>query len=174
MPAIAIFLARSDTSDMPQLFEALLIALLVLIAVELFILLRALPRLAARLGLPPAEPGAPGQTINVNVGAVPVAGGVPAASAAADAEKALAAPAPAAGAVAEEPVEADPDEAAAREEMEDKRSADMKAREERAASPSRQAVARATTSGLIAKKCPACGMDNSTYRTECFNCGGRI
>jgi len=32
-------------------------------------------------------------------------------------------------------------------------------------------AARVTSSGLVAKKCAACGAENSSFRSECFNCG---
>ncbi|OHD82831.1 MAG: hypothetical protein A3J97_08895 [Spirochaetes bacterium RIFOXYC1_FULL_54_7] len=36
------------------------------------------------------------------------------------------------------------------------------------------ASVRSTSSGLIAKKCPHCKMENSSYRYECFNCGEKL
>ncbi len=33
---------------------------------------------------------------------------------------------------------------------------------------------KATPSGQIAKRCPTCGMENSSMRSECFNCGAGL
>lgn len=31
-----------------------------------------------------------------------------------------------------------------------------------------------TAAGLVAVKCPKCGSENSSYRSECFNCGSAL
>jgi hypothetical protein len=127
---------------MPQLFELVIIAFLVLISVELLLIHRELMRPQVRAK--PAKEDAPaaGQTINVTVGGP---SGAPATVVVAP-EKESAPRAPEIEAVPAEP--------------------------ERPAPPS--TAARVTSSGLVAKKCPSCGAENSTYRTECFNCGASL
>jgi hypothetical protein len=39
---------------------------------------------------------------------------------------------------------------------------------------SRPLQARATPSGAFSVKCPRCEAENSSYRTECFNCGASL
>lgn len=38
----------------------------------------------------------------------------------------------------------------------------------------RAVAVNATQSGLVAVKCPSCQAENSSFRTECFNCGARL
>jgi len=40
--------------------------------------------------------------------------------------------------------------------------------------PAYNVSARPTPSGLVAKKCSACGAENSSYRNQCFNCGAPV
>ena len=136
---------------MPQLFELVVIAFLLFIAVELLLIYREIMRAQIR-GQPGREEaaGKSGQTINVTVGG---AQGSPAAS------------------VSEQELpsarKGSPDALPAADEDSD----GPGPREIPAPVSAAPAPMRSTASGLLAKKCHSCGMENSTYRTECFNCG---
>ncbi len=157
----------ADTSRMLHLFEAGLIALLALVAFELYMIHRDLTRLLSRSPMPVDEGAVKGQTINVNVG-TPLAGEVRPVD-----QKAIG---PADGIVQPGPeVEPAPDEETLAA-MQEERAADL-----RDAPPPRPVDRtpivmglRATESGLIAKKCAKCGSENSSYRSECFNCGANL
>jgi len=143
---------------MQQVFELAVIAFLVVISIELLFIHRELTRRPAR-GSPYSEE-TPGQTINVNVGAPALASGTP---------------------VSVIPDRTDPQNVEAPvlalpDDMESVRESGASARdlqpdEPVQARPSAGAAYRATSSGLLAKKCPSCGMENSSMRSECFNCG---
>ena len=151
---------------MLQLFEAILIAFIALVAFELFLIHRDLTRLLLRAPRMPDESAGKGQTINVNVG-TPIAADMRPAdtkSVVQDGQtESLPQPAP----------EIDEETLAA---MDGERASDMK--EEPPPKPvDRSPIVmglRATESGLVAKKCAKCGMENSSYRTECFNCGSSL
>ncbi|OHD17700.1 MAG: hypothetical protein A2Y38_01105 [Spirochaetes bacterium GWB1_59_5] len=141
---------------MQQLLELVIIVFLVVISIELLLIHREVARLQVRGSLYNEDP--PGQTINVNVGTPAVANSAQVSVDRTDPQR-VEAPAPVLLAV-EEPVKelalvtpvSLPDEPA----------------------PPRPAAGfgyRATSSGLLAKKCPSCGMENSSLRSECFNCG---
>ena len=150
---------------MLYLFEASLIALIALVAFELYVINRDLTRLLSRSPMPVDEGAVKGQTINVNVGA-PLAGEIRPVD-----QKALT---PTEGAGALPPEETAPDEETLAA-MNEERAADL-----REAPPPKPVDRnppmglRATESGLIAKKCAKCGMENTNYRSECFNCGANL
>lgn len=151
---------------MLQLFEAVLIAFIALVAFELYLIHRDLSRLLTRAPLPADESAVKGQTINVNVG-TPIATEVRPAEGKPAIQAEETEP-------AEPPVpEVDEETQAA---MEEERAADL--READTPKPvDRSPIVmglRATESGLVAKKCVKCGMENSTYRSECFNCGASL
>jgi outer membrane biosynthesis protein TonB len=139
---------------MATVLDLLALAVLLFIAAELYVISRELGRLAK--SLPAARETKEGQTINVNLGQLPVA------AIAAEAPKVEEAPAEAEAAA---PVEAPAPVAEPEPEPEPE------------APPPRPLVtlgARPTTSGLLALKCPNCQAENSNYRSECFNCGTRL
>lgn len=147
---------------MSYLLDALAIALLAFIAAELYLLRRDLLWIAGAGSRVSEEAHPKGQTINVNVGA------------AVSSE-------PASAAKAAEPLPAPEEEEAkiaaeAEKEKEEAERAAAEERERRAVERARidSSAVRATPSGLLVKKCPGCGMENTSYRTECFNCGGRL
>ena len=139
---------------MLQLFELVIVAFLAVIAIELLLIHRDL---ASRpKGVASYNDEAPGQTINVNVGApAGTASPVISVSKELDARKDGASDA-SAGILAE--TAATVVEEATTEEAP-------------LARPAANQSVRSTSSGLIAKKCPTCGNENSSYRSECFNCG---
>jgi hypothetical protein len=151
---------------MLQLFEAVLIAFIALVAFELYLIHRDLSRLLTRAPLPVDESAVKGQTINVNVG-TPLAADVRPVEGkqAVQAEEVENVPPPA--------PEVDEETLAA---MEEERAADLREIPP-PKSVDRSPIViglRATESGLVAKKCVKCGMENSTYRSECFNCGASL
>ncbi len=127
---------------MPQLLELVIIAFLVLIAVELLLIYREIMRSQMHRKPMKDDTGNSGHTINVTVGAPSpgqaalVVAQDTAQSRISESSLALAAPEP----------DAEPPK------------------------PVAPPVTRSTSSGLIAKKCPSCGAENSSYRSECFNC----
>jgi hypothetical protein len=157
---------------MQELLLAMLVTLAALAVAELFLIYRELARLSALAAAGKDEPPAKGQTINVNVGAPAPVDVKPAEPG--EAAVPAAAPAPESAVAAAETA----DDAETREAVEASRSADRQAASE--AGPKAAPVAvgqtwlRPTPSGLVAKKCPKCGMENSAYRSECFNCSGAI
>jgi len=142
---------------MPQFLELVIIAFLVLISVELLLIHRDLMRHQARLVAHGDEP--PGQTINVNVGAPGSVAAVPVAA-------------------TQERIDDRKDEKPPVTMVEAGEVAQPKIEpavpESRPERPSMDLSSRATSSGLIAKKCPKCSMENSSYRSECFNCGAPL
>jgi len=133
-----------------SLFEAIQIVLLAFIAVEIALLRRDMANSRRDASHNPDETGSKGQTINVNVG-TPVIG-----EAGMVAKTVETAPIPVPEPVAEPVVEVP-------EPIEEP----VKISSERVRA---DAPVRVATSGQIVKKCPSCGMENSSYRTECFNC----
>ena len=142
---------------MPQLFELVIVAFLAVITIELLLIHRDLAK--RQSGGAPYKDEAPGQTINVNVGA-PAGTAAQVVSVARDQDARKGEVSDAAPGSLTEPAAPVLEETATEE-----------------APPSRllanQSV-RSTSSGLIAKKCPSCGNENSSYRSECFNCGGAL
>lgn len=139
------------------------------IAVELFLLRRDILWIARFVGKDSEDQRAKGQTINVNIGTP----AQPGAAADADGKPAELLP------ESTEKEDPSPEEEAARaeeERLEEERRREEAERQQRAAERARMeaAVPRPTASGLMVKKCPNCGMDNTTYRTECFNCGSPL
>jgi hypothetical protein len=163
-PHVVFAVSPADTNRMLQLFEAVLIAFIALVAFELYLIHRDLSRLLTRAPLPADESAVKGQTINVNVG-TPLATDVrPIEGKAAVQAEEVEPPAPPAPEVDEETLAA----------MEEERAADL--RELPPPKPVERSPIglRATESGLVAKKCEKCGIENSTYRSECFNCGASL
>ncbi|PKL09776.1 MAG: hypothetical protein CVV51_01985 [Spirochaetae bacterium HGW-Spirochaetae-7] len=142
---------------MPQLFELVIVAFLAVIAIELLLIHRDLA--SRQGGGVPYKDEVPGQTINVNVG-TPAGPAGPAISVAHEQDgRKGEAPEVATGPVAD----------TATQVLESEPPQDLV--------PARLSASqsvRSTSSGLIAKKCPSCGMENSSYRSECFNCGGAL
>ncbi len=148
---------------MVSAFEVAALALLALIVIELFALLRGLAKLAQNL--PSRIESKEGQTINVNLGQLPVAS----------------LPVEAAGAEGPDhkssedsaKVEAKPDQAAPA--IEAPPPPEPEPPPPPPPPPPRPSPGmRATTSGLTALKCPKCQAENSSYRMECFNCGEKL
>ncbi len=138
---------------MAILFDVIVLAILLLIAAELFAIQRALTKLSSNL--PSRLESKEGQTINVNLGQLPVAS-VPAEAASERVEtKEAEAPKPDAPAVVEAEPEPEPEPPPP-------------------PPPRPSAGMRATPSGLTALKCPKCQAENSSYRSECFNCGEKL
>jgi len=141
---------------MQQFFELAVIAFLVVISIELLFIQRELTRRPARGSQYNEDP--PGQTINVNVGAPAL--GTPVS-------------------VVPDRIEQQSTEASALplpDAMEPSTESGTSARDLQSPEPVQVrppsgAAYRATSSGLLAKKCPSCGMENSSMRNECFNCG---
>jgi len=136
---------------MAQATGIAIVVLLVIIAVELLLIHRDILYLTAfRRG---GESEGVGQTINVNVG--------PKDERTADT------------AAAGTPTAAEPLRTAEAETESGDDYADEEGREPVRIEP-RPAARIATSSGLVAKRCPACGMENSSMRNECFNCGSSL
>jgi hypothetical protein len=131
---------------MPQLLELVIIAFLVLIAIELLLIYREIMRSQIHRKTSKEESGSGGQTINVTVGTP--SSGQPTLVVSQDAAQIKA---------GEPDVDATPPEP-----------------EPEPPKPSPPPSTRSTSSGLIAKKCPSCGAENSSYRSECFNCNARL
>ena len=138
-------------------FEIAVLSFLLLIALELLTISRGLASLSRNL--PTRMESKEGQTINVNLGQLPVAS---------------------------VPVEAPATELAETKAVEEAKPEEIPAIE---AAPEPEPEIppppppppprpspgmRATTSGLTALKCPKCQAENSSYRTECFNCGEKL
>ena len=138
---------------MSYFVDAIQIVLLAFIAIELYLLRRDLPRITRTIPRDSDESGVKGQTINVNVGTPVIAE-------------------PAAVSKTVEVVQ--PVEEQKADEIEEKPTIEDE-RARRAAERSKMdAAVRSTPSGLTVKKCPSCGMENTSYRTECFNCGSAL
>ncbi|GAB1483615.1 hypothetical protein MASR2M78_24310 [Treponema sp.] len=151
----------ADTQRMQQLFEVILITLLTLIAFILYLVYRELTQLRRFNPGLIAEDRKAAQSITVNVGST--------------AEKSSIVPVEAVSAIpATSQITTAPEiDEDTRMAMEKARSTDRKIE---AKTPERPvaSTARPTESGLLAKKCPSCQAENSTYRSECFNCGSNL
>lgn len=140
-----------DTDTMPQFFEVVIVAFLVLISVELLLIYREVLRLQFRDKAAREDGGSSastGQTINVTVAGPQGATSLGPAVAVGQDTAAVAA--------------ARPDQAGT----------DGSADRPVAARPAESA--RPAPSNAFARLCPSCGMENSSYRSECFNCGARL
>jgi len=139
---------------MPTVFDFFVLAVLLFIAAELYVISRELFRLSR--SLPARMEPKEGQTINVNLGQLPAAAPSAEGAAAERPEPPPAAiPEPETAAIAEPEPEPEPPPPPP-------------------PPPRPSAGARPTTSGLVALKCPKCQAENSSYRSECFNCGQKL
>jgi hypothetical protein len=143
---------------MQQFLQLMIVAFLIVISIELLFIHRELARRPARGSQYNEDP--PGQTINVNVGTPAVAAGsqVSVVPDRTDQQKIEASVLPLSDGMGQAK---DSGEAAR----------DLPPDEPVQSRPVAGAAYRATSSGLLAKKCPSCGMENSSMRSECFNCG---
>lgn len=140
---------------MGLLFELSVLLLLAFIAVELYLLRADLARLPFLLRQVEEKKDSP--TINVNVGTM---------APAPMAEEAKAPETPAA--VAAIPSGDGAELEAEAEELPEPTPAPQ-------AEPHRSSITvNQTPSGIVALKCPACQAENSSYRSECFNCGAPL
>jgi len=145
---------------MSDVIGLVIVAFLLLITIELLLIHRDLMRSQSRLK--PHGDEAAGQTINVNVGTPAGLSAVPVATAV------IGTP----GQDAPEGEKNGTDQASALIEEEGGGQAEpAPAPVER---PAYNVSARPTPSGLVAKKCSACGAENSSYRNQCFNCGAPV
>lgn len=137
---------------MTQFFEVVIIAFLVLVSVALLLIYREVLRLQFRDKTIREDSGAPtstGQTINVTVASPQ-------------------------GGTTTNPVATVVPESAATVDARAAQSQQAADNVERQA-PSRQPEApRPASTNAFARMCPSCGMENSSYRSECFNCGARL
>jgi len=140
---------------MPQFFEVVIVAFLVLISVELLLIYREVLRLQFRNKTIREDSGAPtstGQTINVTVagpqGTTPLG---PTVAVAQDAAAAVVS-----------------------HEVQDSTGSDGAADTERKTATRQAETPRSVSANAFARLCPSCGMENSSYRSECFNCGARL
>jgi formate dehydrogenase maturation protein FdhE len=155
--------------DSSLIFDIATVSLLVIVALELYLVIVALARLPATITARDEKKDQP--TINVNVGTVPQAEiaaqrsgaiaaeaeasqKVPAAMTVANAAATI--PAPTQATVEPEPVPKPEPQAAP------------------PPSPPKARSLQSTASGLLVLKCPKCQAENSTYRGECFNCGNAL
>jgi len=140
-----------------------IIAFLLLISVELLLIHRDLLRNQSMKK--PHGDEASGQTINVNVGTPAGLQPVPVATAIV-------------GTAEQENLENGQEEDSANPAALDGESdLDQQKATALPQKPERQtfdASARPTPSGLVAKKCPSCGAENSSYRNQCFNCNASL
>lgn len=148
---------------MPQVFEVVIIAFLLLISVELLLIYREVIRFQIRGRDTKEEDGSAGksgQTINVTV-AGPSGLPTPPPVVTLSPESAVKGSAGTSAAALEAPASNQSSEVI-----------DDRYGQTPASPPPRSAPAsRPGTGNPYAKVCPSCGMENSNYRTECFNCG---
>lgn len=136
---------------MGLLFELPVLLLLAFMAVELYLLRADLARLPFLLRQADEKKDSP--TINVNVGTLAPA---PLAEEPKPVEAELK-PEPTVDPIQEVPEEAQPEEPPPLPE------------------PHRGPITmNQTPSGIVALKCPSCQAENSSYRSECFNCGSAL
>lgn len=140
---------------MTQFFEVVIIAFLVLVSVELLLIYREVLRLQFRDKTIREDSGAPtstGQTINVTVagpqGTTPLG---PTLAVAQDAAVAVAI-----------------------HDVQDSTGSGGAIDTDRQAAIRQAETPRPVSTNAFARLCPSCGMENSSYRSECFNCGARL
>ena len=132
------------------------LALLVVIALELYLVIISLARLPSLVSAKDDKKDSP--TINVNVGtAAPLDGQQVAKPALLPHE-------------AGTPTTAPPPEP----EPEPQPEPEPEAPPPAPPPPHPRASLQATASGLVVVKCPSCQAENSSYRAECFNCGAKL
>jgi len=138
----------------------LILVALLFCAVLLYRIERALPEVAKRLlGDRSARDAPPsGQTINVNLGGAPLPSGSPGAPLGSAVPGALSGDQPGAAAVPSD---------------ETPHASDLVAASTSQAVDAKPA-GRAAPSGAFSVTCPRCKHENSSYRTECFNCGAQL
>jgi len=149
---------------MPQIFEVVIIAFLLLISVELLLIYREVIRTQTR-GRDAKEEaestGKSGQTINVTVAG----------------PSGLTPPSPAVVLSPESAVKASTGTTATALEAPVVKPSPERMDDRYGGSPPTPRPApspRPATGNPFAKVCPSCGMENSNYRTECFNCGAAL
>lgn len=155
---------------MDTILTALIVILLAIIALELYAVLLRLGARNATRGETEVRRDIPGsgQTINVNLGTQgPNSGENP---------KTLIVPTPEMLSAEKERLNAEQAKKDAEErerEEEERRIREAEEAREREAveRAARAAMRRQTPSGAYAVTCGECGMENSSYRSECFNCG---
>jgi hypothetical protein len=135
---------------MALFFEIAVLVLLLAVLLELHAMRSELGRLP--LLLRRAEEKKDSPTINVNVGTLPAQASKEGTAIDAEVEAGSLKP------PEDEEAEAVPVEEAAPEPEPERRSF----------------AVNTTTSGLVAVKCPSCQAENSSYRSECFNCGASL
>lgn len=140
---------------MPQFFEVVIVAFLVLISVELLLIYREVLRLQFRDKTIREDSGAQastGQTINVTVaGPQGTTSLGPTVAVAKDAAAVVAS-----------------------HEVQDSTGSGGAIDTERQTATRQAETPRPSSTNAFAKMCPSCGMENSSYRSECFNCGARL
>ncbi len=140
---------------MPQFFEVVIVAFLVLVSVELLLIYREVLRLQLRDKALREDKGAPsgtGQTINVTVaGPQGTTSLGPTVAVAQDADAPVAA-----------------------HEARDSTGSEGAIDTQRHAAARQVETPRPASTNAFARLCPSCGMENSSYRSECFNCGARL
>lgn len=155
MPFIDFSVNGMDTDTMPQFFEVVIVAFLVLISVELLLIYREVLRLQFRDKATREDGGAQagtGQTINVTVaGPQGTTSLGPTVAVAQDAAAAVVS-----------------------HEAQDSIGPGGAIDTERQAAARRAEAPRPSSTNAFARMCPSCGMENSSYRSECFNCGARL
>jgi hypothetical protein len=148
---------------MSDVIGLVIIAFLLLIAIELLLIHRDLMRSQSRAKPHGDEPA--GQTINVNVGTQAGLSAVPVATAVT-------------GIPGQDLLEGgktgESDQASALLDEAGDGQAEPIPPPSPAERPAYNISARPTPSGLVAKKCSACGAENSSYRNQCFNCGAPV
>jgi len=123
-----------------------------------------------------------GQTINVNVAALPAQEAKSAAPSAVTVETTAASAVPKAETAKAPSADETSGEATARNELSPETSPDNPSEQAPAPTPTpRRVVAvpvvgrwQVSTSGQIVVKCPHCKAENSNFRSECFNCGEKL
>lgn len=135
---------------MPSFLYGVSTVILAIIAIELYILIKEIAKFPREISAKSDKKD--GQTITVNVATVPVPeGGQPAVT------------------VREEKREGSALQQENSEGTEKKGTAES--RIQHFPSP---LAGKVTTSGQIIIKCPKCQAENSSFRTECFNCGASL
>jgi len=138
--------------------ELLSLLLLVFIAAELSIIARELAQtriilLKERKSHETGQTAASGQTINVNLGTVP------------SGSSSVTIPGNSASSVSSESMQDDENSESSAQSKKETKSPDPEMPEFHV---------KATPVSLFAVKCPKCQAENSSYRSECYNCGGAL